>query len=118
MIQTSILTLLPFGVKTKTKVDFSSIYFSKFIWALVFSSIFVLIFFYVFLTIAGFSGNFQIVDYEKKLSRALKENQGLKVKFGQVNSLAQTEIILKSGNFESIGKITYIEVFNNQVVKK
>ena len=80
--------------------------------------IFVLLTFYILQINAEVSQQYQVQQYEKKISEISKENQELEIKLTQANSLEQITGFLGVSGFEKVDKIHYIKILDGQVVAK
>ncbi len=92
--------------------------FLRLFWTLCIFSIITLLVFYIFQVNSEISERYSIRDYGKILDKLSKENKNLGINSLQVNSFKNIEESLKNLNFEKAGKISYIQVLDNQVVVK
>lgn len=74
--------------------------------------------FYIFQVNEVTKASFFTSNYENKINILIQENKNLEIKFSQINSLANLEILLRDLNYEEVGKIHYIQILENTVVVK
>ena len=61
---------------------------------------------------------FGISTYEKQIGEITRDQKNLEVNFSETNSLANLEALLKSVNYEEVGRVKYIKMTSWQVAAK
>lgn len=59
-----------------------------------------------------------IKNCEKKIKNLSHEDEILKIKFSQVNSLKSLESLVQNLNYERVSQVYYIQVLEGMVVKQ
>lgn len=76
------------------------------------------IFLYVFQVSALTKETYLMEDYQGKIDSYKQDSRSLEYKFLQNNSFFEIQNIAQEFNFEEVDKVSYIEVFGNEVVVK
>lgn len=105
---------LVYPVKIKIRLKFSR----RFLCLAAISFLAALVGYYIFQVNALTKERYLIRDYEKKVLQFSKTNEILEVNFSKTNSLTNAEKYLSSQIFEKTQNVRYIQLLEDQVVRK
>ncbi|MBI2042353.1 MAG: hypothetical protein HYT21_01180 [Candidatus Nealsonbacteria bacterium] len=80
--------------------------------------IFLLLSLYVYQVQAYTQDGFVIARYEKQIEEISRTQKGLAINFSETNSLSNLETLLKSINYQDVGRVRYIQMTGAQVAVK
>lgn len=88
------------------------------VWLLVSLSVILLLAFYIFQVNSFTQERYSFRNYQRELAGLLAERENLEINFSKFNSLANIEDYLLNQNFEKASRVKYIQILENQVVKR
>lgn len=90
----------------------------QFLYLATFVSLVALFGYYIFQVNALAKESYMIRDYEKKVRQFSKTNEILEVNFSKTNSLTNAEKYLSNQVFQKTNSVKYIQLLEDQVVRK